>query len=89
MNIFHKVKRIVVKVGTNLIADESGRLDKGHLENLVNQIADLSDRGFQILLVTSGAIAAGVEGLNLEKRALLQGQQMYRYTKYLQKLPIG
>lgn len=68
MNIFRGVKRIVVKVGTNLVADESGRLDQRQLEDLVNQIADLVDRGYQLVLVTSGAIAAGVEGLNLKER---------------------
>lgn len=68
MSIFRGVKRIVVKVGTNLIADESGRLDRKQLEDLVSQIADLVDRGYQLLLVTSGAIAAGVEGLDLKDR---------------------
>lgn len=68
MNIFRKAKTIVVKVGTNLITDESGKLDQNHLKSLVNQIADLSDRGLKLLLVTSGAIAAGVEGLNLKNR---------------------
>jgi len=96
VNIFRKVKRIVVKVGTNLIADESGRLDKSHLKNLVNQIADLSDRGFQILLVTSGAIAAGVEGLNLESRpvempalqaaaSVGQGLLIHQYSELFRK----
>jgi glutamate 5-kinase len=96
VNIFRKAKRIVVKVGTSLITDESGKLNQDQLESLVNQIAELSHRGFQLLLVTSGAIAAGVEGLGLERRptampelqaaaSVGQGLLLHQYSKLFQK----
>ena len=63
-----KVKRVVIKVGTHLITTDSGRLNTAELKNLVAQVGALNDRGYEVLLVSSGAIAAGVEGLGLESR---------------------
>ena len=96
MNIFHKAKRIVVKVGTSLITDESGKLNHDRLESLVNQIAELASRGSQLILVTSGAIAAGVEGLGLGSRptaipelqaaaSVGQGLLLHQYGKLFRK----
>ncbi len=61
-------KKIVVKIGTSLIATSSGRLNSDWIESLVNQVAALKKQGHQVLIVTSGAIAAGVEGLGLKCR---------------------
>lgn len=58
----------MVKVGTSVISTETGKLDNCLIENLVNQISSLWEKGYQVVLVTSGAIAAGVERLGLEKR---------------------
>ena len=63
-----KVKRIIIKVGTSNITTDSGRLDTVQLKNLVGQIGELKNRRYEVLLVSSGAIAAGVEGLGLKKR---------------------
>src|ERR1700674_594129 len=56
--------RIVIKVGTSLIAP-GGQIDANILRALVDQF-DLSEHEY--LIVTSGAIAAGMSGLGLEKR---------------------
>jgi len=56
--------RIVIKVGTSLIAP-GGQIDAGQLRAMVDQF-DL--RRNEYLIVTSGAIAAGMSGLGLEKR---------------------
>lgn len=63
-----KAKRIVVKVGSTVITTETGRLDRGRLASIVAQIAALKARDYQVILVTSGAIAAGLERLGLEAR---------------------
>lgn len=62
------VKRIVVKVGTNIITDDEGRLEAKKLKVLTDQIAQLKKKDYELLLVTSGAIAAGVGELRLSKR---------------------
>lgn len=51
--------RIVVKVGTNLLTAGTDRLNLEVMANLVGQVARLCERGHQLIVVTSGAIAAG------------------------------
>jgi glutamate 5-kinase len=55
---------IVVKVGTNGITSE-GRLDETEMENLASQIATATKQGDRIVLVTSGAVAAGIAELEI------------------------
>ncbi len=62
------VKKIVVKVGTHVIADESGRLVPARIGALARQVCELKKRGLQVILVTSGAIGAGVQRLGLSSR---------------------
>jgi glutamate 5-kinase len=70
-------RRIVVKVGTRVLVDANGRPDPARLSNLTNQIAALRSEGREIVLVSSGAIAAGLEALGLKRRPThLPGLQM-------------
>ncbi len=52
-------RKIVVKVGTNVITSRNGDLDIGILESLTSQIALLHKKGIQVILVSSGAVGAG------------------------------
>src|SRR5438270_229257 len=52
--------RIVAKFGTNLLTAGSDRLDTGVMSSLVEQAVRLMDEGREVLIVTSGAIAAGL-----------------------------
>ena len=54
-----RYKRIVVKASTNVLTRKSSHLDRGAMESLVAQIAEVMGMGAQVALVTSGAIAAG------------------------------
>jgi glutamate 5-kinase len=56
-------RRIVAKVGTNLLTGGTDRLDEAFMRSLAAQIAGLRRQGVQVCLVTSGAIAAGREAL--------------------------
>ena len=60
--------RIVVKVGTHAIATKTGRPDHPALRRLVSQLCDLVKGGAEIVFVSSGAVAAGVEALALAAR---------------------
>lgn len=60
--------RIVVKVGTHAIAARSGRPDHAALKRLVAQLCALRAAGHEIVFVSSGAVAAGVEALGLKSR---------------------
>jgi glutamate 5-kinase len=56
-------RRIVAKLGTNLLTAGSDRLDLDTMASIVDQVARLHDAGVEVILVTSGAIAAGRERL--------------------------
>ena len=60
--------RIVVKVGTHAIATRTGRPDYSALRRLVSQLCELRKNGNEIVFVSSGAVAAGVESLGLKAR---------------------
>ena len=62
-------RRIVVKLGTNLLTGGTGRLDQTVMARLVAQIAVVAGHGVEVIVVTSGAIAAGKEKLGLYKKA--------------------
>ncbi|MDR1656378.1 MAG: glutamate 5-kinase [Deltaproteobacteria bacterium] len=62
-----KARRVVVKIGSSLICDQE-RLSQGRLRALANQIAQLRNRGLEVVLVSSGAVAAGVRKLGLPQR---------------------
>jgi glutamate 5-kinase len=56
--ILEKAKRVIIKVGSAVLTTEKG-LDPRVVNRLADQIAGLHDRGLEIVLVTSGAVAAG------------------------------
>ena len=60
--------RIVVKVGTHAIATQTGRPDYPALRRLVSQLCVLRKAGNEVVFVSSGAVAAGVESLGLKAR---------------------
>lgn len=57
-------QKIVIKVGSSALTQGSTRLSRRYMLSLVQQIADLHDEGKKIILVSSGAIAAGKEALH-------------------------
>lgn len=62
------VSRLVVKLGTGVLTDSRKQIDPAQLEQLVAQIAALRKSGKEIVLVTSGAVGAGMGALGYEKR---------------------
>ncbi|WOT06953.1 glutamate 5-kinase [Shewanella youngdeokensis] len=56
-------RRVVVKLGTSVLTSGSLKLDKAHLVELARQMACLMEAGVEVVLCTSGAIAAGKEHL--------------------------
>jgi len=60
-------KRIVVKLGTNLITSGTDDLDEAAMTKLVNQIANLRKKKLDFILVSSGAITAGRQKLGMVK----------------------
>lgn len=62
------VKSMVVKLGTQLLADAHKRLDAAFLGRMAQQVQILRQRGVQVTIVSSGAVGAGLRRLDLPKR---------------------
>ncbi len=88
-----KAKRIVIKVGTKVLTNGRSRLDPTKVGKLVMETMKLRLRGKEVIIVSSGAIGAGVGRLNLRSRpkeisslqaaaAVGQGILMQVYSKY-------
>ncbi len=72
----YKFKRIVVKVGSSTLTNSSGKLNFTRIDSIVRQLVDLQNSGREVLLVSSGSIAAGMGELGFnEKPASIPGQQ--------------
>lgn len=69
-------RRLVVKVGSSLLVDDAGQLNRQWLESLAQDVAERHRAGQQLLIVSSGAVALGCHVLNLNRRrARLEEQQ--------------
>jgi len=80
------MNRIVVKVGSNVLTRQDGTLDVTKMSSIVDQVANLRQKGYEVILVTSGAVAcgrslAGSARRNISKTGLkldpVQQRQMY------------
>ncbi|WP_040975615.1 glutamate 5-kinase [Necropsobacter massiliensis] len=60
----HSRKTIVVKFGTSTLTQGTPKLNRPHMMEIVRQITQLHQTGFRVIIVTSGAMAAGRDYLN-------------------------
>ena len=71
-----EAKRIVVKVGSSTITHANGKCDFARIDKLARELADWQNQGKEMILVTSGAVAVGVDRLGLsEKPKTIPGKQ--------------
>lgn len=86
-------RRIVVKVGTSTLTRENGSINLRRMDQLACTISDLKGMGYEMILVTSGAIAVGAAKLGMAQRpselrvkqaaaAVGQCEMMHRYDKF-------
>lgn len=84
--------RIVVKVGTSTLAYSTGHLNIRHMETLCKVLSDIKNAGFEVIVVSSGAVGMGMGKLSLGSRpkelslkqaaaAVGQCELMYTYDK--------
>ena len=62
--------QIVIKIGSSLLVGESNQLQTEWLDSVCDDIAEMHKRGQSVIIVTSGAISAGIESLGLYKKDL-------------------
>lgn len=88
-----QAKRIVVKVGTSTITYSNGKRNFSQIDRLARELSDLQNQGKEMILVTSGAVAVGVDRLGLAQKpdtipgkqaaaAVGQGVLMHTYEKF-------
>lgn len=71
MEIFEKIKdakRVVVKVGTSTLTHENGKLNLRRIEKLTRVLCGLKNQDREVILVSSGAIAVGMEKLKMKEK---------------------
>ncbi len=87
-------ERVIVKAGTNSLTDDESNLDDYKLDKLVDDIAALLERGKDVILVSSGAVGAGMGRVGYTKETLEESQAlstvgqshlMRRYTESFER----
>ncbi len=84
--------KIVIKVGTSTLAHSTGRLNIRRVEELCKVLSDIKNSGYEVILVSSGAIGMGAGKLNLKEKptdiatrqaaaSVGQCELMYTYDK--------
>ena len=68
-------KRIVIKIGTSSLILPNGKINLANLDELAFVLSDLNNQGYQMVLVTSGAIGVGLNVMGLSKRPTEIAQQ--------------
>ncbi|WP_026688949.1 glutamate 5-kinase [Alteribacter aurantiacus] len=61
-------KRVVIKIGSSSLTSQSGDISRRKIQKITDQVAELKDQGHQVLLVSSGAVAAGYRTLGFVNR---------------------
>ncbi|MBQ9562923.1 MAG: glutamate 5-kinase, partial [Lachnospiraceae bacterium] len=88
-----KKNRIVVKVGTSTLTNDQGKSNLRRMEELSMTLADVQNMGYEVILVSSGAIAVGANKMRLPERptsmrmkqaaaAVGQCENMFLYDKF-------
>ncbi len=91
-----KSQRWVIKLGTGILSDSKGQLDLLQFQNLVRQVSTLIKRGHEVILVSSGAVGAGMGILKMKMRptrmrelracaAIGQPQLMHIYEEHFNR----
>ena len=62
------IKRVVIKIGSSSLTLKSGGLDIANMKKFTGEIRNITKKGIEIIIVTSGAIAAGLKYLNILKK---------------------
>ncbi len=72
-DILARANRIVVKLGSGLLTDDRNRLAADRIRDLGRQMIQLRQAGYELVLVSSGAVAAGMAELDLRQASVPPG----------------
>lgn len=78
MNKKNNYKRIAIKIGSNVLTKDNGELNTKRIEHIVEQIVKLHKKGIEVILISSGAVAAGRGAFSfLHKTSEMAGRQVW------------
>jgi glutamate 5-kinase len=88
-----KINRLVVKVGTSTLTHPNGRINFNQMDHIARQITDIKNQGYEVTLVSSGAIGSGMGKMGFTRKpkgipqrqamaAVGQGVLMHMYEKF-------
>ena len=91
-----RTKKVVIKVGSHVLTEPKKGLKEAVLQDLASDVAWLNSKGIQVAIVSSGAVATGMEKLDFDKRpktipqkqataAVGQSRLMWLYEKSFEK----
>lgn len=67
-SVLPAAKRVVIKLGTQLLTDASGKIDARYIGRIAAQVVEMRKRGVEVSIVSSGAIRCGCGELGLDQR---------------------
>ena len=67
-NYLKKIKRAVIKIGSSSLTDKQGGLDAANMKKFIDEVSGQVKNGVEIIIVTSGAISAGLKYLGIYHR---------------------
>jgi glutamate 5-kinase len=66
--VIPEARRVVIKIGSRVLVQKTGRPDVRRMRSLVADIAAIREAGHEVVIVTSGAVGAGMEALGMKQR---------------------
>lgn len=66
--LISQAKRVVIKIGSSVLTDEYGGISEGVFNDIAKEISKIKSRGIEPIVVSSGAIAAGMKKLRLSEK---------------------
>jgi delta-1-pyrroline-5-carboxylate synthetase len=79
--VLRKARRVCVKAGTSVVANEDGRPSLTRLGAIAEQIAELNARGVEVIFVSSGAVGMGKRLLQKQRKMRMSFQDMHNNTQ--------
>lgn len=67
-SVIPDARRVVVKIGSRVLVQKTGRPDKRRMRSLIRELALIQAAGHEVVVVTSGAVGAGMEALGMQTR---------------------
>lgn len=66
--LISRAKRVVIKIGSSVLTNEYGEVSEGVFDEIAREISNVKSRGIEPIVVSSGAIAAGMKKLRLREK---------------------